>query len=419
MPFVTPMSKVNCPHCFARFHLSMAPRRSIGRGAEVEPCSLVGKHFDSATPPELPKLDKEGVPSTFWKRLTSQFYISPVPHDERSVCPSCGIYLPDKIASGELSSEVIAIVGARSAGKSNFFGVLLHDLRKRLSGQVGFEMVDALTYTPNKGPVSSSILYQERYGKLYDMNDPRAVEQTRSATTEIGKDSDPRIPLIYQLRFKKHSWQHLTRPFAARVPVYLLVFDAAGEDTPQTVLQQYYSFLQRATGILFLIDPFEYPGVRRQLPEAIQKKLNPVGADPAWVVDQVLGTIRKDRSEGKLNVPAGFVLTKSDLFQQIPDIVDSNSAIGRESVHRNGYDVVGGEDLSREVQQHIINWESRELVDKATDNFSDHSFFAVSALGANPYADLRLKHPPQPCRVGDPLLWLFWKRGYIPAVKRV
>ncbi|HND52020.1 MAG TPA: hypothetical protein PLV92_06480 [Pirellulaceae bacterium] len=423
MPLLSPLGSVTCPHCFAVFHLSHAPRRSMRRDAPREPCALVGAHFGSTVPPILPKIDRSQLGGGFWRRAGRRFYLPPEDTDFRTVCPKCGIYLPDKIANGELSSEVIAIVGARSSGKSNYFGVLLHDLRRRLGGQVGFEMVDAMTYTPSKGLVSSSVLYQERYGRLYDSNEPRAVAQTLSATTEFGKDTDPRIPLIYQIRFRKHSWQHVTHPLAVRVPVYLLIFDAAGEDmVDETILEQYYSFLERATGIVFLIDPFEYAGVRRQLPPDVQKQLKPVGAEPSWVVDHVLNTIRKRKrlaSGRSLDIPASFVLTKSDLFQKIPGVVHKNSALGREGVHNGGYDILGGEDLSREVQQHITNWDSRELVDKAQANFKTYSFFAVSALGASPAPDLRLEHPPQPCRVGDPLLWLFWQRGYIRGIRRV
>ena len=423
MPLFSPFGKVTCPHCFAVFHLSQAPRRSTRRDAVREPCNLVGSHFGSPVPPALPKLDNSQLGGGFWRRTRRRLYLPPEEQDFRTVCPKCGIYLPDKIATGELSSEVIAIVGARSSGKSNYFGVMLHDLRKRLGGQVGFEVTDAMTYTPNKGLISSSILYKERYGQLYDAADPRAVPQTLSATTEFGKDSDPRIPLIYQIGFQKKPWQTLTRPLATRVPVYLLIFDAAGEDmVDETILEQYYSFLERATGIVFLIDPFEYPGVRKELPPEIQPKLKPVGAEPGWIVDHVLNTIRKRRrlAAGRLlDIPASFVLTKSDLFAKIPGIVYANSAIGREGMHHGGYDVLGGEELSQQTQQYIEKWDSRELVDKARANFRTYSFFAVSALGGLPAADLRLAHPPQPRRVADPLLWLFWKRGYIRGIQRV
>jgi len=425
MPFLSPFGKVNCPHCFHRFHLSQALRRRAGRGEATEACSMIGRHFGRNPGPVLPKIDRSHIPTSFWKRLGRRFYVRPEPSEYRSVCPNCGIYLPDKLANGELSSEVFAIVGSKNSGKSNYFGVLLNELRRRQSGNVGFEMVDTMTYTPSQGLVSSSILYRERYGdRLFSPTDPKAVGQTQSVLTQIGTDLDPRIPLIYQLRFRKHSWQHLTQPLAHRVPVYLLIFDAAGEDMgDETVMKQYYTFLERATGVIFLIDPFEYPGIRRQLPDAVQRSMPPVGAEPSWVVDHVINTIRDRKrylSSRLLNLPAAFVLTKSDLFKEIPDAVHTNSAILREGAHRGGYDLPGGEDLSREVQQHIINWDSPELIEKAKANFKTYSFFTVSALGAAPEpTTLRLQHPPEPHRVADPLLWLFWQRGYVPAVRRV
>lgn len=424
MPVLSPFGKVNCPHCFSRFHLSLAPRRFVSRGAPTEPCGLVGKHFGLSPLPVLPKIDRSHISSSFWKRLGRRFYTSPDPNNLRSICPECGIFLPDKIASGELSSEVFAIVGARSSGKSNYFGVLLHELRKKYGGSVGFEMVDAMTYTPSRGAISSSVLYRERYGDLYDTLDPKAVGQTNSVQTTFGTDRDPRIPLIYQLKFKKRSWQHFTKPLSHRVPVYLLVFDAAGEDMDdQTVMEQYYSFLECATGIVFLIDPFEYPGIRRHLPVETQRKLPAVKVDPGLLVDKVLNVIRKRKrwSESrKISIPTAFVLTKSDLFKEFTDFVHANAGIYREGQHQNGYDIQGGEDLSQEVRQYITNWDSAELVNKAQWNFTTHSFFAVSALGAPPdQRTLKLQHLPEPHRVADPLLWLFWQRGYIPSIRRV
>lgn len=422
MGLVSPLQKVTCPHCFERFHLSRAPHRLLGRGVPTEPDLAIAKHFGIPARP-LNKVDYSPTEGSFWRRLGRRFYLPPEPSDARKICPGCHIFLPDKMASGEMSGEVFAIVGARSSGKSNYFGVLLRELRKKQGPSVGFELLDATTYSPSRGPISSSQLYDDRYGNaLYHPTEPRAVGQTKSVLTTLGTDNDPRIPLIYLLRFPKRSWHILTRPFSNRIPVYLMIFDMAGEDTgDQQVMELYCRFLERATGIIFLIDPFEYTGIRKRLPAEIRQQFKPVNADPAAVVDRVASVIRSRRhlSAGRpIPLPAAFVLTKSDLFEQIEGVVYKRSPISRESVHRRGYDQAGGEELSREVKQHIINWDSAELVDKARDNFQTNSFFAVSALGAAPdAATLRLQQELAPKRVADPLLWLFWQLSYIPATR--
>src|SRR5207247_4701610 len=113
--------------------------------------------------------------------------------------------------------------------KSYFFGVLIRQLRRRFTSEVGFDLMDADTYGP-AGRLTTSSLYQERYGQfLFDQTRPRVVPKTvPSAGHRVTRD-DPRIPLVYMLRFPKRGAQHVTRPFAHRVPVYFMVYDAAGE----------------------------------------------------------------------------------------------------------------------------------------------------------------------------------------------
>jgi hypothetical protein len=65
--------------------------------------------------------------------------------------------------------------------------------------------------------------------------------------------------------------------------------------------------------------------------------------------------------------------------------------------------------------QCVREWDSPQLVDLARDSFSEFAFFAVSALGALPEPQTMRIPPPSYRRVSDPLLWLLWRRGYIPA----
>jgi hypothetical protein len=421
--FVSPLGKVTCPHCSEQFHLSKAPHRLVGLSAPTAADQALEKHFGSPMPP-MGQVDDSMVNGSIWRRLRRRFYLPAEPLDQRRICPHCHINLPNYMASGEVGSEVFAIVGARNSGKSNYFGVLLHQLRRRYGAEVGFEVMDVSTFTPS-GPMASHDLYERRYGQyLYDPKAPRAVEQTRSAVTTAGKQDDPRIPLIYLLRFPRRPWHYLTRPFTPKVPVYLMIFDAAGEDMtdPQT-MELYYRFIARATGLIFLIDPFEYRGIRAQLPPAVSQTItSPVNADPAIIVDRVVQVWQKRRrlrAAAQINVPTAFVLTKADLFRQVKGLVYDRSPLFREPRHEHGYDQAGGEELSRELEQCVRDWDSPELVQKASNNFRTYSFFAVSALGALPdQQTLKLSQPPTPMRIADPLLWLFWQRGYLPSTRR-
>ncbi|HID77786.1 MAG TPA: hypothetical protein EYP56_17540, partial [Planctomycetaceae bacterium] len=116
-------------------------------------------------PPEMRRV--EPVPGGgFVGRLWRQFWVQDHPAASRKkVCPSCHMFLPHKTANGELASEIVALVGARNAGKSNYFGVLLNSLEARYAGEVGFSFFAQETFSVREmKPISSRTLYQARYG---------------------------------------------------------------------------------------------------------------------------------------------------------------------------------------------------------------------------------------------------------------
>lgn len=420
MPLVTPFKRVACPYCFERFQPVQTLRRDISPGAPIADDHHIQKFFGLPSPPRLGEVHPVPVGKSFWHRLWRRVFVPREGDQERMICPNCHIFLPDLIARGEAAREVIAIVGARNSGKSNYFGVLIQYLRRQYSSNIGFDMLDTDTYGPG-GRIPTANLYQERYGDyLFDLTNPRVVPQTQRAGQRMQRD-DPRIPLIYLLRFRKRPWHYISRPLAHRIPVYLTIFDAAGEDmTDQAAMEQYYRFILSATGIIFLIDPFDYPGVRARLPDPIKTRLPKPMSEPSLVVDNVLNLFRgrgRYRGAEQIPIPVAFTLTKSDLFAHASGLLYSGAAMSREGAHVGGFDRVGCEAMSMEVTQYITEWDSPELVHKAKSNFSRHSFFAVSALGQLPRQANALDGAITPRRVADPLLWLLWMRGYIPEAQ--
>jgi hypothetical protein len=332
----------------------------------------------------------------------------------RKVCPRCHLYLPHATASGLLGSEAVAIIGARSAGKSNYFGLLLQQLERRYTGEVGFTMFDQDTFSIKElRPISSRRLYRERYGKrLYEDETHKAIDQTRGAAVDRGI----RIPLIYRLEFRKTWLQHLTRPFSRRLAMDLVIFDAAGEDMgdPET-LERFYSYISAAAGIIFIIDPFQYPGLRSQLDSVTQKRLPKVAEGPVGIVSRVVNLFEsrgRVRPGHRINVPVAFAFTKSDLLR---GLLHPTSRVLRDSRHEGGFNRSDCEAVSQEVMECIRVYDSPHLVELAQHKFRSYSFFAVSALGQLPDDEMNIE-PPRPLRVADPLLWLLWKRGYIPAL---
>ena len=336
----------------------------------------------------------------------------------RKICPNCHLPLPRKTANGEISSEVIAIIGARNSGKSNYFGVLIDFLKHRYSHEVGFMIFDQETWSINEEkPINSDRLYHNRYGrKLFGNEERVAIEQTR----RVEITSENRIPLIYRLEFPKRPWHYVTRPFAPASALDLVFFDTAGEDLrDEEVIEESCRYILGASGIIFVIDPFRYPGVYSQLPQALRDRLPRVDArsayadvedHPSRLVHNVIRLYEKwvgVPAGGKINVPAAFALSKCDMLD---GILDRSSLILKDSRHEGGFNLSDCTRLSHEVRERIREWDN-QLCHQA-EKFRSTCYFAFSSLGELPDENMRIGSV-SPCRIADPLLWVLWRLGYI------
>jgi hypothetical protein len=414
MRLISPLSKATCPFCFERFHPRQAPLRSIDPKGKLFPDKHVQDFLSLNDAPSM------GVVHPPPGGLLSWFLVDSVRHSHlRKICPTCHMMLPHRLANGELTSEVFAIIGEANSGKSNYFGVLLKALERRYMTEVGFTFLEQETFLIDElRPISTRRLCSIRYwDQLYGERGPHAVSQTQSATT----NTDLRIPLIYRLQFPRRPNHRFSHPFSKTVSVDLVIFDAAGEDMhDETMLGQFYRFIARATGILFLIDPTQYPGIRSKMDPALRNRLPALdlGHDPSGVITRVANLIqeRSGRPAGqKISAPVAVALSKSDLLS---GLLYKGSPILKDSLHQGGFDVDDFRQLDAEVRQRVIDWDSPARVTIAESLFADTGFFAVSALGSLPDRTTMEIPSLSPCRVADPLLWLLWKHGYLGPKRR-
>lgn len=414
MRVIVPWAKISCPACSHRFHLNSAERRLTGDGVSQEPDLKLAAFLSRPS-----QLLNQVIPPPKANLLNVISRSMIVPDDGRQnwkkVCPNCHFPLPHKTAIGEVRSRPFAIIGARSAGKSNFFAVLLKQLERRYGPEVGFSIYGEETlHVKDMKIVGSEVLYRERYGdRLWDPDDRMAVDQTKSLST----DGELRIPLIYRIEAPKQLHQIFTRPFAYANSINAVIFDAAGEDmNDPDRMRQYYKFLSGAAGIIFLIDPFQYPGLRELLPADVRKRTK-IEVDPTEIVSKVLHLFEQQaglKSGQKVKVPVAFALTKSDMLR---GMVHASSPILRDSTHDRGFNREDSERVSEDIAQMIKDKGGGHLVHLAASRFQTHRFFAVSALGELPDEHMRIRSV-SPLRVADPLLWLLWKLGYIPAQRK-
>ena len=418
MALVAPWSKALCPFCFHRFHLAAAPRRRTA--GDKLPDLHVRDFLGVAQVPDMHKVEAApaGADAGFFAGLLRSFLVpDDWKGDLKKICPNCHLFLPHATACGQLASEVIAVIGDRQSGKSNYFGVLLRDLESRRAFQVGFTMYDQETFLAEEfRSINSGSLYARRYGRLFERDAPMAIDQTAVAA----QNTDLRIPLIYRFEFPPRPTDWLTRPLARRRCLDLVIFDAAGEDMRSgdpDRLDRFYRYLAAASGIIFLIDPVQCDGLRDKLAPDIQRRFKRDPIDQAGIVASVINLYQNRRglkAGQPLPVPIAFAFAKSDLFREAK-LVDSSSRLFRDGRHEGGFDAADCRNLSAEMEAYLHRWGSTQLLQLARDKVRTSAFFALSALGQTPDEKLHIR-PVEPRRVADPLLWLLWQRGYIRAV---
>ncbi|MSU54544.1 MAG: hypothetical protein EXS48_01745 [Candidatus Staskawiczbacteria bacterium] len=414
MGFISPLSKATCPFCFHRFHLSKAPRRATDPTLPQIKDIKMGKFLGR---PGL-ELGMVTEPSEFsWaeKFFGKVFIADDWKSGCKKICPDCHMYLPHATASGQLNSKTIAIIGARNSGKSNYFGVLLNELEKRYANEVGFTIYDQETYSiREEKQVSSKQLYRVRYGSSLYGNEKRvAIGQSFNAI----QNADLRIPLIYRLEFPKTNFQKLFSFFTPVISMDLVIFDAAGENLEDPVaIEQVCRHLLNASGIIFLIDPFQFDYIREKMyGRKEDAKKTKIDFDAADMISSVVNLFEKRgglKPGNKVPIPAAFAFSKSDLLESL---VDKSSSLLKYNSHQGGFNLKKCLKLSEEVIECTKEWESPRMYNLARSKFKSYCFFALSALGQSPGSNMEIERVV-PKNVADPLLWLLWKNGYIPSV---
>jgi hypothetical protein len=136
--------------------------------------------------------------------------------------------------------------------------------------------------------------------------------------------------------------------------------------------------------------------------------------EPTEIVSRVVQLFEKRgrlKVGGRIPVPVAFAFSKSDALK---DIIHPSSMILRDTRHEEGFNAADCERLSEEVMECVREWHGGQLLEQAREKFKSCCFFAMSALGQLPGTDLRINRVA-PLRIADPLLWLLWKRGYLPT----
>jgi hypothetical protein len=296
-----------------------------------------------------------------------------------------------------MKSLPIALLGAKASGKSNYIGVLVNEIRKKMAGPFN----SSLGMTCSK---ESKDAYDELYYR------PLYTEGFTVRATDAGVEIPP---LIFPLTFMNTKNKIVN--MAA-----LTFYDTAGENlNDKSVMHKFNRYITNAHGIIVLLDPLQVSNIRRKLSANGFNGLPEQNTEIYDVLNSIIDVIRSVKNiKGQIKIPLALVFTKIDVLEQY-NILPSDSCLREESEHikRGAFVQSDFENTNIQMRDLIDNWLDDDLLGYI-NQFETHSFFGVSALGCNPNGTALDSKGIHPRRVLDPLLWLLALNSYIQTVKK-
>ncbi len=362
------MSKTVCPHCFERHavkQLHMHCPVACGRDAVVFPPAGLCPHG------QRPQ-------SSRW-------------------CPTCGTVLEyDYIHT---AGRTIALIGATSSGKSTYVGVLVRELRNRVSAAFDGMSVEFV------GDRS-----RDRYEATFATP---LFRQGRAPTMTATAQSEAPAPLLFSLKFPERRRFGFGRDGVR--PAMVTFFDTAGEDVHGgQEMRRLARYLASARGIILLVDPLQVPSVGHTLAADLAQDAMD---EQSKVVTQLAALLREEKRlspSKRLDVPLAIVLSKTDA---LGPTVGEHSPLLRRHEHPGLYDEADGAHVHDEVHAWLQRWYGVEYAAIVANNFSRYRYFGVSALGTPPQGEILSTGGVHPLRVEDPLLWLLAEFSLIGAAR--
>jgi GTPase SAR1 family protein len=392
------MRAVTCPYCFAVVPRQQIAFRCLGRAGRGPGCDPVldqrladytGSAAGASLPPVFAAAGRKGrADCPACGRPTG-----------RRVCPECHNPLPT--AYCDTPGRIVALVGAKNAGKSTYIAVLLHELMNRIGTELDASLVACDDRTIDR--------YRRDFARPL-------FEERRLLATTASAATTPREPLVYLLtrtRRPRPGWPGRSRRRADTDALTLVLFDTAGEDLrSRDVRDLHLRYLEAADAIIFLVDPLDLPGARA----ALGDHAAPIAADdPGSEPINVIARVTEALSAGnRLRVPVAVALTKIDALQ--PSFA-RQSALHRARRAGGALDLDDREAVDEQVRAVLHDWQAGQLDRYLGQHYAEYALFGLSALGGMPSDGRVGAGGVRPYRVEDPLLWLLHRFGMLDGVR--
>ncbi|WP_395104980.1 hypothetical protein [Actinomadura sp. SCN-SB] len=411
LPRVRARHGLTCPYCFAVVAPQRIPFRCRGRagrrlGCEPELDQKLAEYLGSAAGASLPPVFEARV-RRGTARVSRPLGRADCPGcgqvTGNRVCPECHNPLPS--AYVDSPGRIVALVGAKNAGKSTYIAVLLHELMNR----VGTELDASLVACDDRTI--------ERYKR--DFARP-LLEERRLLPTTASAATGPREPLVYLLTRTRRSRGLPGRTRARTDSLALVLFDTAGEDLrSREVRDLHLRYLEAADAIIFLVDPLELPGAAPALADTVRPGpgADDPDSEPINIIARVTEALRQrhgTRPGDPLAVPVAVALTKIDVLRPA---LTRQSALHRSRDGSGVLDLDDREAVDAQVRALLHEWQAGQLDTYLGQQYADHALFGISALGGVPEDGRVGAGGVRPYRAEDPLLWLLYKFGMLDGVR--
>ena len=384
---ITPAGgKFTCPYCYAEHSIADCGLKcSYNINGKTEKTCKAGvtKYDDLSGYDWIPQANKKKCLDC--KEAAKQLFCDQITDKE----------IPIEFLS--MKSLPIALLGAKASGKSNYIGVLVNEIRKKMTRPFN---------------CSLSMTCSRESKEAYDNNyyNPLYVHKRIIGATDSGIIP----PLIFPLKFMNEKDR--IKNMAA-----LTFYDTAGENLDdRDNMNKYNRYITNARGIILLLDPLQVPKIRGMLTANKFASLPEKNTEIYDVLSRIIDVIKsyKKNIKGRIKIPLALVFTKIDVLEQY-NILPEDSSLKEESEHIKRGAFIGSdfENIDLHMRDLIDNWLDDEIFGYLKQ-FEQYSFFGATALGANPNGTAIDSGGIRPRRVLDPLLWLLAINNYIRSFKK-
>ena len=303
----------------------------------------------------------------------------------RRLCPHCHNPLPT--GYGKHETKFISIIGITQSGKT----VYLSQLLKYMSKYVNFvDLTSYFTSEHEPGFIDSNPV---KYGS--DLPRPTVPEKLSQ-------------PMYYDL--VQNVAGNLLKTDT------IVLYDIAGENCASAKgMGTFGRFVTKSDGIILLLDPGQLGLAETAISDSGERATNLI-----TVFNTIHGAFQERKSDGKLLVPVAVCISKSDMISgilptecrgDITPVVHPSSGDPIRKFNATAYNPL--EKLLADQMRHGAGQEVHGALRRGYKHFN---YFAFSATGCAVEKMDGLsypKAPPVPLRIAEPLLWLFYKFGYI------